>query len=139
MEWLPCNYLKLMIQHGVKINMTKYPGGNLIEPKKAGVEHLQEAIDGWKRGEIKWVMLTAEEIEQQTEELVILDWHQSRKSQAAYVDVRLSLDTADLQSHCTPLSPTGGMHNNTATGEDGMGMGNNTSLVQPRFITVHGT
>src|SRR5258708_23701745 len=72
MEWLPHNYLKLMIQYGVKIDMTHYPGGVLIEPKKAVVKHLQEAIDGWKSGRIKWVKLMPEEVEEQNTELSAL-------------------------------------------------------------------
>ena len=69
MEWLPHNYLKLMIQYGIKINMANYPGGNIVEPKKANVEHLQEAINGWKNGRIKWVELMTDELEQQKAKL----------------------------------------------------------------------
>jgi len=49
MEWLPDNYLKLMIEHGVEIDMMNYPGGKIVKPKCAIVQHLHEVIDGWKR------------------------------------------------------------------------------------------
>ncbi|KAF8339051.1 uncharacterized protein EI90DRAFT_3013123 [Cantharellus anzutake] len=70
--------LKLTIWHGVKINMTNYPG---------------VAVDGWKSGKIKWVTLTTEEIEQQKEELASLELEaaqaqsgNSGKSQTMYID-----------------------------------------------------
>jgi hypothetical protein len=73
MEWLPRNYLKLTIKHGVKIDMTNYPGGKIIEPKNSIVTHLQEVISGWKSGMIRWITLTAEGIEQQKAELSRLE------------------------------------------------------------------
>ena len=73
MDLLPQNYLRLTIQHGVKIDMTNYPGGKIIEPKKANVEHLRETIDGWKDGKIKWIKLTEEGLEQQKEILSNLE------------------------------------------------------------------
>ena len=92
MEWLPCNYLKLMIQYGIKIDVANYPGGNIVEPKKANVEHLRDAIDGWKNGKIKWVELTTDELEQQKAKLSSLESEASQarirsesKSQTAYI------------------------------------------------------
>ena len=79
MEWLPHNYLKLMIQHHIKIDMRNYPGGKIVEPKKANVKHLQDAIDGWENGKINWIELTAEEFEQQKEELSSID-HEASKA-----------------------------------------------------------
>ncbi len=68
MEWLPDNYLKLMIEHGVEIDMMNYPGGKIVEPKHVIVQHLHEVIDGWKSGQIKWVRLDSEEVERQHDE-----------------------------------------------------------------------
>ncbi|KAF8314889.1 uncharacterized protein EI90DRAFT_3022148 [Cantharellus anzutake] len=56
-----------------KIDMTHYPGGKIVEPKRAMVDHLREAVKGWEDGKIKWVKLTAEEIEQQKAELSSLE------------------------------------------------------------------
>ena len=63
MEWLSDNYLKLTIEHGVEIDMMNYPGGKIVKPKHAIVQHLHEVIDGWKSGQIKWVRLDSEEVE----------------------------------------------------------------------------
>ena len=68
MEWLPDNYSKLTIEHGVEIDMTNYPGGKIVEPKRAIVQHLREVIDGWKSGQIKWVRLDSEEVERRRDE-----------------------------------------------------------------------
>ncbi len=62
MEWLSDNYLKLTIEHGVEIDMMNYPGGKIVEPKHAIIQHLHKVIDGWKSGQIKWVRLDSEEV-----------------------------------------------------------------------------
>src|SRR5260370_26919994 len=72
MEWLPENCLKLAVKHGVTINMTYYPGGKLIEPKHTHVDHICHVLTGWKEGQIKWVKLTADEVEKMCEELSVL-------------------------------------------------------------------
>src|SRR5260370_32675668 len=69
MEWLPNNYAKLMVTHGVQINMMNYPGGQIIEPKHAVIHHLHEVISGWKNGQIKWVRLSRAEVKKQKEML----------------------------------------------------------------------
>src|SRR5260370_14644280 len=55
MEWLPDNYLKLMIEHGVEIDMMNYPGGKILEPKCVVIQHLHELIDGCKSGQLQSV------------------------------------------------------------------------------------
>jgi hypothetical protein len=69
MEWLPYNYLRMTIKHCVEIDMTNYPGGRLVEPKIDKFDHLKSVLDGWKDGRIKWVRLTADQVERKREQL----------------------------------------------------------------------
>ena len=69
MEGLPSNYTKLTVEHGIKINMTNYPGSQIIEPNHAVINHLHEVISGWKSGQIKWVRLSNAEVEMQKKTL----------------------------------------------------------------------
>jgi hypothetical protein len=72
MEWQPENYLRLMTKHCVAIDMSSYPGGTLVEPKNANVDHLCQVLDGWNKGDIKWVALTSDQVEKKCEELASL-------------------------------------------------------------------
>ena len=83
MEWLPNNYAKLMVTHGVQIDMMNYPGGQIIEPKCAVIHHLHEVISGWKNGQIKWVRLSEAEVEKQKE---ILDLDAPTNEEAEWME-----------------------------------------------------
>ncbi|KAF8332245.1 uncharacterized protein EI90DRAFT_3015870 [Cantharellus anzutake] len=122
MEWVPRNYLKLTIRHGVKIDMTHYPGGKIVEPKRAVVNHLREAVKGWEDGKIKWVKLTAEEIEQQKAELSTLE------SEAAQAQ------TGDRSK--SQATPNSSVRNSVAAGESSTSMGDNVSPARPSGLNT---
>jgi hypothetical protein len=49
--------------------MSNYPGGKLIPPKVACINHMHQVVDGWKNGQIKWVKLTEQQIKERHKEL----------------------------------------------------------------------
>ncbi|KAF8314404.1 uncharacterized protein EI90DRAFT_3022327 [Cantharellus anzutake] len=90
MEWVPKNYLKLTISHGVAIDMEHYPGGILREPKTANLQHLQEVVEGWKTNRIKWVRLGEEEHEDRRKQLAELSTSAPDKNQSPSTVLQLA-------------------------------------------------
>jgi hypothetical protein len=77
MEWSPELYLKLTIRHRLEIDTKLYPGGHILSPKNARKDHLLAVVKGWDSKDIRWVVLSDDEVNLRKQELIIL---QAKKS-----------------------------------------------------------
>ncbi|KAF8325751.1 uncharacterized protein EI90DRAFT_3018837 [Cantharellus anzutake] len=109
MEWVPENYSRLTIKHGIVIDMSSYPDGKLFKPKLANAVHLHQVLDGWKGGRIKWVRLSADQLERKREELAGLTLNAASNAEgttALATTESNSIQSNAIQSNATQSDAT---------------------------------
>ncbi|KAF8317284.1 uncharacterized protein EI90DRAFT_3133908 [Cantharellus anzutake] len=114
MEWRPENYLRLMTKHRVAIDMSSYPGGTLVEPKNANVDHLRQVLDGWNKGDIKWVTLTSDQVEKKCEELASLTSNKANNADVTATQERMPQAESSIARECRNGEGEVGMSENAA-------------------------